>query len=370
MKTSSRIGIGLCIVSSVFLLLSCAPQWGRLPKGDHLERIKASPNFVDGEFRNEIPTIVTAEDFSYIDSIKGLFSPRKEQRPPVPLPIQKTDLTDLPDNTVVWLGHSSIFMRLNGKNILIDPVLGNYAAPFSFLNTAFTGDYPYNPESMPVIDYLLISHDHWDHLDYPTLMAMKEKIRRIICPLGVGSHLERWGFSADIIHEADWYEHLRPERDFSIHLLPARHFSGRLLRRNRTLWGSFLLESPYYKIFYSGDSGYGPHFTAIGEKFGPIDLAIMENGQYNVSWKEIHMMPEEAIQGSEDLKAKAVLPIHAGRFSISKHDWDEPYQRIATAATKSTSRLLTPIMGEVLSLENMEQTFQHWWKSVPPYEKE
>ncbi|SQA99723.1 metal-dependent hydrolase [Cedecea neteri] len=191
----------------------------------------------------------------------------------------------------MWLGHSSWFIQLGGKRILIDPVFSHYAAPFAFLNKAFAGDYPWRAEDMPDIDTLVISHDHWDHLDYPTLRALKPKIKQIVTPLGVGAHFEAWGFDPALIHELDWQEKVAIDSGLTVHALPARHFSGRGLTGNKTLWASYMFVTPQRKVYYSGDTGYGPHFKQIGEQFSDIDLAIMENGQYG---RRLEIHPHDA----------------------------------------------------------------------------
>jgi len=351
------LGGGACAVQ---------PRIGPLPEGARLERIKASPNYIGGEFRNQLPTTTLTSDKGHL-AIMGdfLFVSKERLRPDHPLPMLKADLQALGaqnNDAVVWLGHSSVFLRLGGNTLLVDPVFSSYAAPFFFMNRAFPGHYPYSPGDMPDIDCLVISHDHWDHLDHDTLVALRGRIKSVVCPLGVGTILEGWGFSQEHIHEADWNENVRLAQDVVIHVLPARHFSGRWLTRNQTLWAGFLLETPDRKIFYSGDSGYGPHFAAIGAAFGEIDLAIMENGQYDPDWKNIHMMPEEAAKGTVDLHAKALLPVHSGRFTIANHAWDDPYERLAAASRSKAYRLVTPRIGEMVDMGQPEQRFAAWWK--------
>ncbi|MEW6405453.1 MAG: MBL fold metallo-hydrolase [Chloroflexota bacterium] len=292
------------------------------------------------------------------------FGPRKLVKPDHLLPVLKTNLAALDKNRdlVVWLGHSSYFIQLGGRRILIDPVFSSHASPVPFLNKAFDGDYPYTPADMPDVDYVAISHDHWDHLDCPTMKALNPKIKAVVAALGIGSHLVRWGYAAEKIHEADWYEQISLEPGLNIHVLPARHFSGRGWRSNQTLWASFVLETPTRKIFYSGDSGYGPHFADVGERFGNVDLAIMENGQYDQHWAQVHMLPEEAVQATLDVRAAMLLPAHVGRFSLANHDWDEPYERISAASEGKNFRLLTPMVGEVTDLDNPNQSVSRWWK--------
>lgn len=361
--------LALLIVSIVLVLSAVLyvkqPQFGSLPAGERLEKIKKSPNYSDEQFQNLVPTpVVIRENNSISSFVKFLFTKKEEQTPKDPIPGRKTNLMalDLKQDIVVWLGHSSYYLQLGGKRILIDPVFSSYASPVFFINKAFPGSNQYNAEDIPKIDYLLISHDHWDHLDYPTIMALKPKIKQIVSPLGVGTYFEQWGFEQGQVHEADWFTALELETNLTIHVLPSRHFSGRLLTRNKTLWSGFALITPERRVFYSGDGGYGAHFKKIGEMFGGFDLAIMENGQYDQDWPYIHLMPEEAAQAAEELKAKALLPGHAGKFSIAKHAWDDPFKRIAQASQTKRYRLLTPIIGEAVELENQEQQFLPWWE--------
>ncbi|SHK09397.1 MBL fold metallo-hydrolase [Desulforamulus aeronauticus] len=342
------------------------PKFGTLPAGARLERIKNSPHYAGGQFQNLLPTPEIIGDNLFSTLWNFLFVKKERLVPVDDIPSIKTDIMalDKDEDVVIWLGHSSYFVQLGGKRILIDPVFSPSAAPVSFANKAFKGTNPYTADDIPIIDYLLISHDHWDHLDYPTVISLKPKIRNVICGLGVGSYFEEWGFAANIVHEADWFTAVKLENDFTVHVLPARHFSGRMLTRNKTLWTSLALVTPEHRIFFSGDGGYGPHFKQIGETFQGFDLAIMENGQYDKNWPYIHMMSEEAAQATEDLKAKALLPGHAGKFTIANHPWDEPFQRINAASQNKDYRLLTPMIGELVELANEQQVFAPWWEGM------
>ncbi|MEA9390234.1 MBL fold metallo-hydrolase [Acerihabitans sp. TG2] len=343
------------------------PSFGRLPEGTRLERINASPNYVNGEFRNQLPTTTFSDGGDRVSVLWDvMFGGRERVKPTHTLPQVKTDMKTLDPHRdrVLWLGHSSYYLQLAGQRILIDPIFSSYAAPVSFLNKAFSGDYVFSAEDMPEIDYLIISHDHWDHLDYPTMTALQSKIKAVICPLGVGAHLEYWGIAPEIIREFDWHEHWTAGPDFTVHVLPSRHFSGRGLKRNQTLWASIMLETPNRRIYYSGDSGYGPHFVQIGNRFGQIDLAIMENGQYNKHWNLIHMMPEETVQATMDLGAKRLLPAHSGRFSMSNHAWDEPYKRLSAASRGKSFFLDTPRIGESVDLDTPGHLFTPWWEAL------
>lgn len=340
-------------------------RFGQIPQGSHMEQIQKSPNYRNGEFQNLEPTsLFPANESQWSSTKEFLFGDKANRRPDRPLPVVKTDLKNLnkSDDLVVWLGHSSFYMQLAGKKILVDPVLSSYAAPLPFMNCAFDGGYSYTPETIPDIDILVISHDHWDHLDYPTIMALKDRVTTIITPLGVGSHLRYWGVPADKIHELDWNEDISPANGFAISVLPARHFSGRgMFVKNQTLWASFAFVTPEHKIYYSGDSGYGTHFADIGKRFGAFDLAILENGQYDKRWANIHMMPEEVARAADDLHARALLPVHAGRFSISLHSWDDPYKRLSIASQNKSYKLLTPMIGETVMTGDLQQTFFAWW---------
>ena len=251
---------------------------------------------------------------------------------------------------LVWFGHSSYLIQTGGKRILVDPVF-SMASPVSFVNKPFKGTELYQPDDMPNIDYLVISHDHWDHLDYHTVKRLKDRIETVICPLGVGEHFDYWGFDKDRIVELDWNEDARLAPGFMIHCLPARHFSGRGLTANQSLWASFLLETPSQKIYISGDGGYDTHYAEIGERFSDIDLAILENGQYDKEWSLIHLMPQYMAQTARDLKAKRVLTVHHSKYALAKHRWDEPLKNAEEMKNKDSLDVLMPVIGEIVILQ-------------------
>ena len=262
------------------------------------------------------------------------------------------------------MGHSSYFIQIDGKKVLVDPVFSGNASPVSFTTKAYDGSDVYTYDDIPDLDYLIITHDHWDHLDYPTIMALKPKINKIICGLGNRSHFEYWGFDSQQIIERDWYSTIQLEEGFQVHVTPARHFSGRGFKRNRTLWASFAFMTPSSSIYIGGDSGYGKHFLEIGERYGPFDLAILENGQYDKNWKYIHMLPGEQVQAASNLKAKTLLPVHLGKFTLGNHDWDEPLSKIIENQGVGGLRIITPMIGEKVNLLDANQQFTHWWKNV------
>lgn len=242
------------------------------------------------------------------------------------------------------MGHSSYYFQLDKKRFLVDPVFSGNASPIPGTTKAFAGSDIYNADDFPPIDFLIISHDHYDHLDYKTIKELKPKINKVICGLGVGAHFERWGFDEDQIIELDWYDETELAKDFRIISTPARHFSGRRFRRNNTLWSSYVLESPGKRIFIGGDSGYDVHFKEIGEKYGPFDWAILENGQYNEKWRYIHTLPNEFVKVAEDLNVKNVLPVHSGKFALAQHPWTEPLQKYVITALRKSSIFTRPLL--------------------------
>lgn len=354
------------LIAAIALFVHKA-KFGALPSGERLKRVQASPNYRDGEFQNLVARPSLTNGATTLDiGWKFLLSNKKQTEPASALPTRKTDLSTLPpdDNILIWLGHSSCFAQMNGIRILVDPHCSRNASPLPFTTCAFPGTFTYKPDDLPGVEYVLLSHDHWDHLDYTTILSLKGKVKRFICGLGIGAHLERWGVAPGDILEVDWNDHTALGGNITLHTLTAHHFSGRGLKRNQGLWVSFLLEAPGFKLYFSGDSGYGPHFADIGNQFGPIDLAILENGQYNENWQFNHMVPEESSQASRDLKARAVLPIHSGKFVLAHHPWDEPLRRFSAAPRPEDIRFVTPMIGEVVRLSDTTQRFSRWWQGV------
>ncbi|WP_291727692.1 MBL fold metallo-hydrolase [Bernardetia sp.] len=344
-------------------------KFGKLPKGERLERIKKSPNYKDGAFQNIHHTPALSEDASYPAMMKEFFfGDKKRNSPADKIPSTKIDLfsLDKSENVLVWFGHSSYFMQLDGKTILVDPVFSGAASPFSFAVKAFDGTDVYTTDEIPEIDYLFISHDHWDHLDYETILNLKPKIKNIFCGLGAGAHFEHWGFDIDKIHEEDWNTKVELEEGFEIHFTPTRHFSGRGFKRNPSLWTSYVLKTPNTQIYIGGDSGYDTHFKEIGDKFGTFDLVILENGQYDRSWKYIHMMPEEVLKAAQDLNAKRLFPVHSSKFALANHAWDEPLTKVSSLNQdlENPFSLVTPIIGEKVEIQNLNQSFKNWWEEL------
>jgi L-ascorbate metabolism protein UlaG (beta-lactamase superfamily) len=338
-------------------------RFGHVSSGERLRRIQSSRDYKNGSFQNLSVTPDLTDGATLFTVLRDfLFRKSKRAMPGKSLPSIKADLQALgpSENVLVWFGHSSYFMQVDGKKILVDPVLSGNASPLKFTTKSFPGTDIYSANDLPEIDYLILSHDHWDHLDYNILGELKNKIKMVITGLGTGAHLERWGFSPSVIHEMEWNEEFVSRDGFRFNSVPARHFSGRGLKRNQALWSSFVLKTPSLKIFVGGDSGYDSHFKKIGEAFGPFDLAILECGQYNKSWKHIHMMPEEVVLAAEDLKANMLLPVHWGKFVLALHDWDEPITRVVSEAKKRNMPVIHPMIGEKVLLKS-DQQFSQWW---------
>jgi hypothetical protein len=307
------------------------PSFGKLPTGERLARIQQSPNYdtLQHKFKNQSPTTIRTTNKSTFRWVYDYLFPKNAALlvPTQKVPAQYTNLTTLADNHIVWLGHSSYFMKADNKNILIDPVFHS-AAPLSFIVKPFPAEYNYSATDLPeVIDILIITHDHWDHLDYKLMKQIKSRIKHVVCTLGVGSHLEYWGFLPANITELDWYQEATVD-NLQFTSLPTRHFSGRGLKRAQTLWGSFLLQTSQKQVYIGGDSGYGTHFAQIGKQYPQIDFAILENGQYNEDWANLHTLPPELPKVMENLKAKRYFTGHNSKFKLSQHPWDEPLQTL------------------------------------------
>lgn len=354
----------LLAIALVTIFIINQEKFGEKPSGERLKQIRQSPNFRDGEFQNQSFTPTFAEDVSKFGMIRdGIFKISKRKAPETNLPSVKTDLKNLDPtkNVLAWFGHSSYFMQIDGKRILVDPVFSGHASPFSFMVKSFKGSDVYSPEDFPEIDYLFITHDHWDHLDYKTVTKLK--VDKIITGLGVGAHLERWGFASDQITELDWNQTAKLDSSFVVTATSGRHFSGRGFKRNQSIWCSFVLQTPSKKIFIGGDSGYDTHFAKIGADYGPFDLALLECGQYNKSWKYIHMMPEQTVQAAIDLKAKTLMPVHCGKFALALHAWDEPIIRVTKEAHRLAVPIVHPMIGELVDLNNLDEQGE-WWKNL------
>lgn len=338
---------------------------GKNPSGESLEKVQKSPNYKKDTFQNQSDTNLMSGPGNFLKIMWKSLNKPANTRPPMPIPAVKTDLKNLPADkpALVWFGHSSYLLKIDGKHILVDPVFSGYVSPFKMKSAkSFDGADVYGVDDMPQIDILIISHDHYDHMDYSTIRKLNHKTKHIITSLGVASHLNYWGINMNKITELDWNESIDID-GFKFTSAPARHFSGRNFKRFKTLWASFILKSEDYTIYLGADSGYDTHFKHIGEKYGPFDLAILESGQYNEMWKPIHMMPEETVQAGIDLKTATLMPVHWGKFSIALHPWNEPIERVVKKAEELNVSLTTPMIGEPVIIGDKYPDTK-WWREV------
>ena len=365
LKLTMLIFLAVLVIATVavfsFLQLD---SFGKDPSGARLERIKKSPNYVNGSFVNLVDTPVMAENANYFKIARAYFSPVDNIQPNFTLPSVKTDLKKAPPvrPTFTYFGHSAYMLQVDGKNILMDPVLSKRISPVQWAGgKGYAGTHVFEVKDLPEINFIFLSHDHYDHTDYETLKQFAGKPTKFIVPLGVGAHLEHWGIAPANITELDWWEETSAIAGIKVTATPARHFSGRSLARGKSLWASYVLQTPHYKFFFGGDSGYEKHFAAIGEKFGPFDLAILECGQYNEMWPYIHMMPEQTAQAGIDLGAKVIWPVHWGKFTLALHAWNDSPKRITKVADELRLKLTTPIIGEQIIIGTTYPN-RNWWE--------
>lgn len=359
-----------CALFMAFSMLYAQnPAKGSNPSLEDMQRFMHQPNFEwnaqkqKGYFKNLNPQMPHIERASMWAVAKYYLFKPKNATPNKPLPFVEGNFHTLHSQSpaVVWFGHSSLLINYKDFTMLIDPVFSDYASPKSFINRAFKADIHWSAKDFNTINALVITHDHYDHLDYPTINALKAQVERFIVPLGVGSHLRFWGIESSKITELNWWESVSLAPDIRLHATPAQHSSGRGLEWDRTLWSSYLLEIGGKKIFLSGDGGYYTHFKDIGNAFGGVDLAILENGQYNIAWKYSHSFTPQVLQAALDLRAKMVMPIHYGRFVAGSHAWNEPLKNLIKLCDLYQLPISVPRLGEVYELDSAPKR-DIWWE--------
>ena len=357
----------LIIIGVLFINLS--PQFGGLASKQQQELFSKSKHYKDGKFLNNGGVKI---EMSLKDSFKAmwiLFKSNSKAEPNKNIAVQKVDSISIANynskTRFIWFGHSTFLLQTKGKNLLIDPMFGDVPAPNPLLgNKRFSNELPIEIEKLPSIDAVLITHDHYDHLDYESIQKLKDKVKLFFTPLGIGIHLLKWGVEKERIIELDWWQEIKFD-DLTIRCTPAQHFSGRgISDREKTLWCSWIIESDDENLFFSGDSGYASHFKEIGEKYGPFDFAFMECGQYNNLWPLVHMLPEETAQAGLDIKAKKMMPIHWGAFKLASHSWTEPVERISKKAKELNVDLVIPKIGEIIEIGlNDSEEIYPWWRN-------
>lgn len=334
---------------------------GKNPEGDELTRLEALPNYKNGGFEN---LAERSDSTVKRNRLLYMFRSRPQTiRPSHGLPWVKTDLKTLAatEPTIVWFGHSSLLIKTGQGNVLIDPIFSNHAGPVPGLVTAFQGTKHYHAEDMPPIDVLIISHDHYDHLDYRTLKKLKDHIKMAVVPMGVGSDLVYWGFDPKKIIELNWDQSVTLPGGLKVTATAAQHRSNRsYTKENKTLWASYVIQAEHYRLFYSGDSGYGPQFKQIGQQYGPFDLALLECGQYSPNWPWTHLRLGQAAQAAVDLQASLLQPIHWAKFVEADHPWNEPIEKLLPAAEKLGIQVNVPRIGEPYTLGDPPRNVV-WW---------
>jgi L-ascorbate metabolism protein UlaG (beta-lactamase superfamily) len=360
---------GILVLSGIALARSAA--FGHLPTAKKMEEYKKSPHFnaAKGVFVNrrfEAIDAMRKRTMTVFNTLKHLLNVSEDVKPKTPLPTVTPDFEAFAQSTedlkVIWLGHSSILLNIEGQKVLIDPVLAPRVGPLGFMMKRFQKTVV-PPGDLPPIDLVLITHDHYDHLDMATIKAFQKTGTRFIVPLGVSAHLMHWGIPEARIQELDWWQSARFE-GLEIIATPAQHFSGRhMVKQTRSLWASWVIKGAKQRVYFSGDSGYDVHFQEIGKAFGPFDLAFIESGQYSTLWPDMHLHPAQSLQAFKDLNARWYFPIHWGMFRLSMHAWYEPITIISAEAQKQQISLVTPRMGETATI-NKDYRMSPWWEPL------
>ncbi|AKP51117.1 MBL fold metallo-hydrolase [Cyclobacterium amurskyense] len=361
------IGTIALIVIGGFLFLHFSPEFGGKASEEQRLAYSKSDHFKKGKFVNYGDINMDLSGRDMLKAIGGMLKTIPHSVPDQNIETLKIDSLDIieygPKTRLVWFGHSTFLLQISNKIILVDPMLGTVPAPHPMLGTKrFSDELPIAIEKIPFIDAVFFTHDHYDHLDYGSVQKLKNKVKTFYTPLGVGAHLEAWGVAKENIVELDWWEEVSFE-ELTFRCTPAQHFSGRgISDRAQTLWSSWIIQSPTENLFFSGDSGYAPHFKEIGERYGPFDLALLECGQYNELWPTVHMFPEQTAMAGVDVNAKMIMPIHWGAFKLSHHTWTDPVERVSRKARELGIGIITPRIGEQIELDSMVISEPNWWQ--------
>ncbi len=351
----------LLLLTGVLVMTACAFSLADTPK-----TYADSPQFTDGKFRNPVPK--PAEGFGKTLRIAWNFFFNKPAgtMPAAALPVAtltRAQLLAAPDRTLWRLGHSTILLKLRGGFWLTDPVFSERASPFQWAGPKRFHAPPISIEELPPIRAVILSHDHYDHLDHAAILALAGKTETFLAPLGVGDRLVEWGVDAARVQQLDWWQETALE-GIRFVATPAQHFSGRSLSDgNSTLWASWVMIDGDTRIYFSGDTGYFDGFKTIGERFGPFDLTLMETGAYDKQWPYVHMLPEQTLQAHLDLRGRWLLPVHNGTFDLSMHAWSDPFERISAAAAQHGVNLTTPVIGTALDIR-APQAGTPWWQGI------
>ncbi len=345
---------------------------GRRSEGARLERIEASPRWAEDRFRNLHPILPGLRDTNAaMPSLREFLCGGERRLPPAPLPaLNPLDAWSKPPGSglrVTWLGHSTVLIEIDGRRVLTDPVWGPRASPSRLVGPKRFQPVPVALRSLPPIDLVVVSHDHYDHLDYPTIRKLRKHAVPFVTSLGVGAHLEAWGVPPERIVELDWWESFSlPNAELTVTAAPSQHFSGRTVKtRNTTLWSSLVVRSARHAVFFSGDTGLTTEYREIRERLGPFDLAMLEVGAWHPAWGDMHLGPENALKAHALLGAGAFLPIHWGTFALAMHPWDQPAETLLRLAPTAGARLLMPRLGEPVEPAHGADV-DAWWRTGLP----
>lgn len=351
-------------VSSIFGLAACMTT--QTMSDASQDKIQASKQYADGKFINTNKTSEQNLSKMWTAGKDFLFNKHDRAVPTLPLPIKPVEITsfDLSDSKALRftrLGHSSMMIQISGKIVLTDPVFSERTSPVQWAGPKRFHPVPLNINDLPEVEAVVISHNHFDHLDQGSINQLKNKVNHFVVPLGIGQTLLNWGVAADKITELDWWDAIK-FNDIELVATPAQHFSGRgLFDRDETLWASWVIRNSDHALFFSGDTGYFDGFKQIGEKYGPFDYAFMECGAYNQIWRDIHMMPEDTMQAFKDINGKVLIPVHNGTFDLSTHAWFDPFLQIEKLAQENNVTLMTPVMGEIIDKQHTFINYA-WWE--------
>jgi L-ascorbate metabolism protein UlaG (beta-lactamase superfamily) len=355
----------VCVGTSLFLNLD--PVFGGNLTKEQKESYKQYDNYDNGKFINKVSTGMGMKLSDIMSMIKDSFAGSKDRNPSGKIPVSAMDWNKIKsaEDSLTWLGHSAYLLSIDNKKLLLDPMLGPIASPVSFVGTKrykYSEDMKNIIDEMPPIDAVFISHDHYDHLDYKSIVKLETKVAHFFVPLGVGNHLIRWGVPKDKITELNWFKETEYQ-GLTLALTPSRHFSGRsLFNSDSTLWGGWAILGNNTHLYYSGDGGYGPHFKEIGEKYGPFDITLIEGAQYDKRWSGVHMTPEQAVQANVDLKGKNMMLMHWSAFTLAFHGWKEPVERAIKEAEKKKVNLIAPEIGETVPIDlELHRPILEWW---------
>ena len=337
------------------------PGFGAAAEGERLERMRQSPAFVQGRFENSPPY---RSDLALVENVR-LYTEGQVREPwftiPVlPLAPQSLGTVPRPGLRTIWFGHATVLVEIDGARIMTDPILSERASPVQLVGPRRFHPPPIPLEQLSGIDGVVISHDHYDHLDMATVRQLAQGGTQFYVGLGIGAHLERWGVARAQIHEMAWWEHA-DLKGVRIHATPARHYSGRTSMNNSTLWASWMLKGPTHSVYFSGDTGYASHFAEIRQRLGAPDISLMKVGAYGSTWLDIHMDPEAAVRAHGELGAKTMLPVHWATFNLAYHAWEEPIVRTLAAASRLGAEVITPRVGEVFESGQPFQS-QAWYR--------